>query len=123
MIRQTKQRHAILEVVERSHDHPTAAQVYERVRRTLPGLGFATVYRNLGALAEDGTIREIRVGEVAQYDGRTDRHDHAVCSRCGRLVDVMAPLTVEAVQAALEPSGFQVAGYHTEVFGLCADCR
>jgi len=123
MIRQTKQRQAILEAVEGSHDHPTAAQVYDRVRRVLPGVGFATVYRNLGTLAEGGMIREIRVGEVTQYDRRTDRHDHAVCRRCGKLVDVMVPLPIEVLQAALEQSGFQVAGHHTEVFGLCSECR
>ena len=123
MIRQTKQRQAILEAVEQSHDHPTAAQVYERVQRVLPGVGFATVYRNLGALAEEGRIREIRVGDVTQYDRRTDRHDHAVCSGCGTLMDVLVPLPAEAVRSVMEQSGFQVAGYHTEVFGLCSDCR
>ncbi|MFN3649763.1 MAG: Fur family transcriptional regulator [Armatimonadota bacterium] len=123
MVRQTKQRQAILEIVERSHDHPTAAQVFERVQRVLPGIGYATVYRNLGALTEEGMIREIRVGDVAQYDRRTDRHDHAVCGQCGKLIDVEVPLAVEAVQAALDETGFQVAGYHTEVFGLCSECR
>jgi Fur family ferric uptake transcriptional regulator/Fur family peroxide stress response transcriptional regulator len=123
MIRQTKQRQAILEAVERSHDHPTAAQVFERVQRVLPGIGFATVYRNLGALAEEGTIRELRVGDVTQYDRRTDRHDHAVCRQCGKLVDVSVPLPAETVQAVMDQTGFQVAGYHTEVFGLCPECR
>lgn len=123
MIRQTKQRQAILEVVERSHDHPTAAQVFERVQRVLPGVGFATVYRNLAALAEEGLIREIRVGDVTQYDRRTDRHDHAVCGQCGKLVDVMVPLPAEVVQAVMEQCGFEVAGYHTEVFGRCSECR
>jgi Fur family ferric uptake transcriptional regulator/Fur family peroxide stress response transcriptional regulator len=123
MLRQTKQRQAILEAVEQSHDHPTAAQVYERVRRVLPGVGFATVYRNLGGLAEEGMIRELCVGEVTQYDRRTDRHDHAICRQCKKLVDVVVPLPAEVIEAVLEPSGFQVAGYHTEVFGLCSECR
>ncbi len=123
MMRQTKQRQAILEIVERSGDHPTAAQVYERVRQVLPGIGYATVYRNLSALAEDGHLQEIRVGEVTQYDRRTDRHDHAVCHRCGKLVDVLVSLPQEVVQAAVETSGFQVTGYHTELTGLCVECR
>lgn len=123
MIRLTKQRQAILEVVERSHDHPTAAQVYERVQQLFPGVGFATVYRNLGALAEEGMVREIRVGEVTQYDRRTDRHDHAVCRKCGKLVDVVVTLPTEVVESVTEQSGFQVSGYHTELFGLCSDCK
>jgi Fur family ferric uptake transcriptional regulator/Fur family peroxide stress response transcriptional regulator len=123
MIRHTQQRQAILEAVERSPDHPTAAQVYERVRRVLPGVGFATVYRNLGALAGEGLIREIRVGDAIQYDRRTDRHDHAVCGGCGKLVDVLVPLPDAVVRSVLEESGFQVVGHHTEVFGLCSNCR
>ena len=123
MIRQTKQRQAILEVIERSHDHPTAAQVYERVQRILPGVGYATVYRNLGALAADDLVQEIRLGEVTQYDRRTDRHDHAVCSRCGKLQDLTVTLSPEAIKGAIEQSGFEVSGYHTEFWGLCSDCR
>lgn len=123
MIRQTKQRQAILEVIERSRDHPTAAQVYERVRLVLPGLGYATVYRNLSALANEGLIRVLQVGEVTQYDRRTDRHDHAVCRRCGKLEDVVVPLSAELVRAAAEQSGFQLAGYHTELIGLCSECK
>lgn len=123
MMRQTKQRQAILEVIERADDHPTAAHVYDRVQRLLPGVGFATVYRNLGALAEAGLIREIRVGEVMQYDRRTDRHDHALCRRCGKLVDVMVPLPAEVIEAVREQSGFHVVGHHTELFGECPDCR
>lgn len=123
MIRQTKQRQAILEVVEQSRDHPTAAQIFERVRQVLPGIGYATVYRNLGALAEEGLVRELQVGEVTQFDRRTDRHDHAVCRQCGKLEDVVVPLPEEMIRAAAQPSGFRVAGYHTELIGLCADCR
>jgi Fur family ferric uptake transcriptional regulator/Fur family peroxide stress response transcriptional regulator len=123
MIRQTKQRQAILEVVERSPDHPTAAQVYERVRQVQPGIGYATVYRNLNALADEGTIRGIHVGEVTQFDRRADRHDHAVCGQCGKLVDVDFPLMTELVEVVEAQSGFQVTDHHTELFGVCAECR
>jgi len=123
MIRKTKQRQAILETIERSHDHPTAAQVYERVQRVQPGVGFATVYRNLRALADEGQIKEIRTGDVAQYDRRTERHDHAVCRKCGKLVDLMVALPRDLLDSAAASSGFQVSGYHTELYGLCADCQ
>jgi Fe2+ or Zn2+ uptake regulation protein len=123
MMRNTRQRQAILEVVERSHDHPTAAQVYERVRVAEPGVGFATVYRNLRTLADEGKISEIRSGEVSQYDRRTERHDHAICQRCGKLVDLMVSLPMDVLENAAQASGFRVSGYHTEVFGLCPDCQ
>ena len=123
MIRQTKQRQAILEIVERSHDHPTAAQVYERVRQVAPGIGYATVYRSLRTLAEEGLLQEIHVGEVTQFDRRTDRHDHAVCQACGTLVDVEVRLPAECLRQVEARSGFHVTGYHTELSGLCSACR
>jgi Fur family ferric uptake transcriptional regulator/Fur family peroxide stress response transcriptional regulator len=121
-MRQTRQRQAILRLIQAADDHPTAAQVYERARQVLPELGFATVYRSLRALAGEGLIREVRVGEVAQYDRRTDRHDHVVCRRCGRLADVVVPLAEAALAQAAAESGFQIEAHHTELSGLCPYC-
>jgi len=123
MQRQTKQRQAILELIERSHDHLTAAQVYDRVRQVLPSVGYATVYRNLHGMTEEGLIREIRVGDVSQYDRRTERHDHLVCRKCGRVVDVFMPVPQEALLQAAADSGFQIDEYHTQLSGVCPDCR
>jgi Fur family peroxide stress response transcriptional regulator len=123
MIRQTKQRQAILTVLEHSADHPTAAAVYERVRKLLPGIGFATVYRNLSSLAEQGLIREVQMGDTTQYDRRTDRHDHVVCRRCGRLADTVVPLPQDSLDRAAAESGFRVSEHHTTFYGLCAACQ
>ena len=84
-MRQTQQRQLIFDLVEQAADHPTAAQIFERARQLMPTIGYATVYRTLGTLVDEGMIRELRVGDVAQYDGRTDRHDHVKCRRCGRV--------------------------------------
>src|SRR3989449_8037823 len=50
-LRLTRQRRIILEVVRTTDAHPTAASVYRRVRRRLPRVSLATVYRNLRTLA------------------------------------------------------------------------
>jgi Fe2+ or Zn2+ uptake regulation protein len=122
-LRQTRQRQAILELVRQADDHPNASQVYERARKLLPGLGYATVYRTLGKLVQEGLIREVRVGDVTQYDRRADRHDHAVCRRCGRVADVEVPVGRRALDEAAAASGFQIEDYHTELAGTCSDCR
>ena len=120
----TPQRQAILDAVRSSHDHPRAADIYERVREVLPGIAFATVYNALHALADYGVILQLSFGDHAsRFDGRTDRHDHALCTRCGELVDAVAPPTPDTVQQAAVEIGFVVHGYHTQLIGVCARCQ
>src|ERR1041385_1391658 len=85
----TRQRSLVLDVVRTPDEHPTATEVFERARETMPGISFATVYNSLRYLKEAGLIREIASfgKSPSRYDSETYRHDHAVCSECGRLVD------------------------------------
>lgn len=122
-MRQTRQREVILGLVLRGMDHPTAAQVFDRARKELPSVGYATVYRTLGALVDEGRLRALRVGDVTQYDRRTDRHDHLVCRQCGKVCDVEVPIGAENLSEIEAESGFSVDEYHVEIFGSCAECR
>lgn len=112
-----------MQVIEGSEDHPTAAELYDRVRQLLPGIGLATVYRNLSALVEEGWVREVRAGGSTQYDRRRDRHDHVVCSRCGKLADVVLSLPHGALEEAERVTGYRITEHHVELLGVCADCR
>jgi Fe2+ or Zn2+ uptake regulation protein len=121
----TPQRRAVLDVVGSSDDHPTAADVLERVCRILPGVGAATVYRTLGMLVESGQILELRVGQSAtRYDRNIGHHDHLVCDGCGTVVDVQLPLDRRKSLDRLEAChDFRVTGYDLRIHGECADCR
>jgi Fur family peroxide stress response transcriptional regulator len=120
----TPQRQAILDAVRSSHDHPRAADIYERVRAVLPGIAFATVYNALHALADHGIILQLSFGDHAsRFDGRVDRHDHALCVRCGELVDAVASPTLELVRQAAAATGFTIHAYHTQLLGICATCQ
>jgi Fur family transcriptional regulator, peroxide stress response regulator len=122
-LRMTPQRQAILDAVRASHDHPRAADIYERVRARLPGIAFGTVYNALHALADHGIILQLSFGDHAsRFDGRTDRHDHALCTRCGNLVDAVASPTPAALMQAAAEIGFTIRAYHTQLLGLCAAC-
>ncbi len=122
-IRLTPQRQAVLDAVRASGDHPRAIDIYERVRRQHPGIAFATIYNALRYLAEHGLIGEITFGDAAsRFDGRTERHDHAVCERCGTLCDVNVPLPEDVRALAAAQSGFQITRYRVEFRGLCPAC-
>ena len=122
-LRLTPQRRAVLDVLRASHDHPTAQEVFERVRRTSPGIGAATVYRALNMLVESGQALELALGDAAaRYDANTARHDHVVCTRCGAAADVVPGLPPRLAREVAAVSGFTVTGHDLKFTGLCPQC-
>ena len=120
----TPQRRAVLQVVAESEEHPTAGEIFEAARRRLPSISFATVYNSLKYLKEAGLLREINFGKGSnRYDRETARHDHAVCSRCGRLVDFDLAETSQLMRAAARRSRFKPESIHLTLVGLCPDCQ
>lgn len=120
----TRQRQVVLDVVQSGDTHPTAAEVFEAARGKMPGISFATVYNSLRFLKREGLLREVAFGGGAsRYDRETDRHDHAICSACGTLVDFDLPGTVELIRSAARATRFKPESVHLTLVGLCPDCR
>ena len=119
----TRQREAVLGVIREREDHPTANDIFEAARRRLPGISYATVYNSLRFLKEAGLVHEIKFGDSAsRYDRETDRHDHALCSQCGKLVDFDLPQAAELMKAAARRSKFKPESVHLTLKGVCPDC-
>jgi len=120
----TRQREVVLQVVNEAEHHPTAAEVFEQAKKHLPTISYATVYNSLRHLKEAGLILEITFGNAAsRYDSETSRHDHAVCTCCGKLVDFDLTETVELMRAAARRTRFKPETIHLTLLGLCPDCR
>jgi Fur family peroxide stress response transcriptional regulator len=120
----TRQRKVVLDVVQSGDTHPTAGEVFEAARKLMPAISFATVYNSLRYLKQAGLVREVAFGSGAsRYDRETDRHDHAICSACGTLVDFDLPGTVELIRPAARASRFKAESVHLTLIGLCERCR
>ena len=120
----TKQRHSVLQVIRESDKHLTANEVFEDARRLLPGISFATVYNSLRYLKKEGLIGEIRLGTDANlYDRKLTRHDHAVCTKCGKLVDIEMEHSQELVERAAAYSNFKPESLEFTLRGICPDCN
>ena len=120
----TRQRDAVLQVIREREDHPTANEIFQAARLRLPTISYATVYNSLRFLKEAGLVHEIKFGDSAsRYDRETDRHDHAICNSCGKLVDFDLTEAADLMQAAARKSRFKAESVHLTLRGLCPDCR
>jgi Fe2+ or Zn2+ uptake regulation protein len=121
--RLTRPRRLILDTVRASDTHPSVAAVYRLVRRRLPRVSLATVYRNLRMLAAEGLLSERADLAGMRFDGNTDPHDHFTCVACGRIYDVPA-LAARGVRTRVAArTGFEILTQRIEFYGRCGACR
>jgi Fe2+ or Zn2+ uptake regulation protein len=118
--RATQQLATVYKALQGDHSHPSADEIYQRVRQTLPRISLGTVYRNLQRLVEERKIRMLLLGErVARYDPLLAAHDHFICQQCGRVEDL---LLEQGHQVNLQPlieRGFTVLTHSLAIHGLC----
>jgi Fur family peroxide stress response transcriptional regulator len=116
----TPQRMAILGYIEGNESHPSAGEVFQALRADHPSMALATVYNTLRRLVEAGLLLEIRVarGQV-NYDPDTSIHDHAYCTRCGRIFDLPPDRSRPPEKG---PRGFRVEAERRILYGRCRDC-
>ncbi len=119
----TKQREVVLQVIRDAPEHLTANEVFVNAKELLPSISFATVYNSLRYLKEAGHIAEIQFGNGAsRFDRMTHRHDHAICTACGKLVDIEMEHPAELVERAARYSKFKPESLEFTLRGLCPDC-
>ena len=124
MVKKTKQKALILRVLQSSTLHPTAVWIYDEVRKEMPHISLATVYRNLRLFHELGEIIEFEVGSgLSRFEGRTDPHGHFYCDKCGRIFDIEEMVTKEFNGRLAQGNGFQISNYRLVLRGLCPDCQ
>lgn len=116
----TKYETKIFEIVTSSRNHMTAEQVFRELQKTYPTVVLATVYNNLNKLWAAGRIRKVsQEGMPDRYD-RMERHDHLVCRKCGKLMDVNLADLTEQIQRQID---IPILAYDLKLIYLCEECR
>jgi Fur family peroxide stress response transcriptional regulator len=119
----SRQREAIKHHLKARGDHPTAEQVYESVRQTLPNISLGTVYRNLALLEKDGEIVKVSNGAGRdRYDGNLIPHYHFSCCSCGQVTDVFLEVDDTMNQRAAKATGGKVLSQSVIFYGICKAC-
>jgi Fe2+ or Zn2+ uptake regulation protein len=127
----TPQRMAIVKELASDETHPTAQEIFERLKPGLPTMSFATVYNTLGALSSAGLCAAMSLAPGSgRFDPNMTPHHHVVCDVCGAVRDVPAGAAV--AEGTLESSaaravahvapGFDVRSVERIFRGICAAC-
>jgi Fe2+ or Zn2+ uptake regulation protein len=129
-LKRTPQRIAIVRLFAEDPTHPTAQDLFDRLRPVFPSMSFATVYNTLNALARAGRAGIVRLpgkrGDAARFDPNSAPHHHAVCDQCGEVLDIaagtLAPTTAASRRLRKAAPGFSVRAVERIYRGLCAGC-
>lgn len=125
-LRSTSQRDAIFKIFVEAGRHMSAEELYARVKKEHPGIGYATVYRTLKLLSEAGLAKENRFENGFtrfEYNNAGEHHDHLVCTRCGMIIEFENQRIEALQQDVARKNGFKVHNHKLELYGVCATCR
>jgi Fur family transcriptional regulator, peroxide stress response regulator len=120
--RNTRQLAMVWQAIKDDKSHPTADQVYERVRRKLPNISLGTVYRNLQKLVALKKLQVLMLGRSQHFDPLVQRHQHFICEACDRVFDVLVESQREIRPAKLPEEGFTVTSHQLAFYGTCKGC-
>lgn len=121
MERHTRQRQAIYDAITAADRPLLPHEILAAAQSSVPGLGVATVYRNLKALVEEGALRAVHLpGENPRYElTGHPHHHHFQCTHCQRVFDVHA---CPGDFSRLVPEGFSVEDHDLTLYGRCREC-
>jgi Fur family ferric uptake transcriptional regulator len=124
MDRITKQGTAIFEAISLARRPLLAQEILNESIAKVPGIGIATVYRNIKSLLDQGAIQEVLLpGENPRYEiseAEHEHHHHFQCYECDRVFDVHA---CPGDFSHLAPKGFKVRDHELTLYGTCFDCQ
>ena len=119
----TQQRRVVYDALARTEDHPTAVQVFLRVKEVMPGISLATVYNCLETLSKCGLIRQVYVErEASRFCANQVEHGHFYCTSCGRVDDVMMPPKNGVLKLWQLPEHYEITHSEVSLRGVCAEC-
>jgi Fur family peroxide stress response transcriptional regulator len=124
----TPQRLEIIKIISESKNHPSATDIYNKVKELYPMVSLNTVYKNLSMLSSLHEVKEIKtMQDSVRYDGDISLHGHAICEKCGEIIDVEInePDFKRFFETKIKnklKKNYRIRNYGVEFYGLCGDC-
>jgi Fur family transcriptional regulator, peroxide stress response regulator len=122
--RLTPQRVELVRLIAVSEGHPSASQLYTKIKLQFPTMSHATVYKTLSMLKEMDQVLEIDLRDDSHYDGnRPQPHPHLICIKCNKIIDGEVSLDQESLMKLEQESGYKILRPQISLYGLCPDCN
>jgi Fur family peroxide stress response transcriptional regulator len=120
----THQRRTIYDTVMSMHGHPSPELIYDKVRKKIPSISLATVYKNVRTFLDSGMLREVSMHHGSlRVEPNESEHYHLVCTRCRQITDLDPEcVRVHPLTKKRSLKGFQVTRIAVDVLGICATC-
>ena len=120
--RNTVQKQIILDSIKNTKIHPTASDLYDILSKVDNTIGKSTIYRNLNQMVDNGDIKIITTHNGAKrYDGDMEDHDHFICSKCGRVLDLGNDTSNDTTPIEKKYK-FKIVNKNTIYEGICENC-
>ncbi len=122
--RLTKQRKAILDVLENADIPITAEDIFFRLKKENIEISLSTIYRNLEMLCKEGlVVKSYVMGEDKARFALPDKKNYLICEECGKIVIIDNCPFDKFKEELKEVYGFDITGHSVEVYGVCPDCK
>lgn len=124
-MRITPQRIAICQALAVAHNHPSASQLYDKLKEEYPSMSLATVYNTLDALVGQGKINilgDAGDGKV-HFDAFIGPHINLACLKCHQITDVESDLVPRISEEVSTSSGYEIKGSRVIYYGICPACQ
>jgi len=120
----TPQRLEIFRELASTEEHPTAEEIFSRVKLRMPTVSLDTVYRTLATLQEYGMVTRVEVlDDRGRYDANLVLHHHFVCVECRKVQDLYWPALDRIQPPAAAKSLGEIHQVHAELRGICRACQ
>lgn len=117
----TKPRELIQEFLKNNKSHPQVQDIFLAIKKKYPKIGYATIYRNLKILKDQGLIQEIKDKNGSHFDPNTIIHPHFKCIQCDKIYDI--PLDISNLKRKVSKSGYKIKNISLNLDGLCKQCN
>lgn len=122
-LRMTDQRRAVYDALMIQRDHPTAVEVFMRVKTKMPTISLATVYNCLETLTDCGLVKAVNHDrEPSRYCPNLAEHAHLFCEGCGGVMDIPLRSRRRPHDIWELPENVAILQHEVSFRGLCPKC-
>lgn len=124
-MKNTIQKLKVLEYLKFHKNHPSAEEIYQEIKKEIPTITLATVYRILNNLVENGKVIKIEFNNKSFFDLSEESHYHFICVNCKNIYDIydyeLKNLIEKSLKSRIENRN--ISGYSLIFYGMCENCK